>query len=163
MFTVRNGSPDYTRTGLGKSYCEKILIVDVDQVTPMHFHWSKIEDIINRGGGKLVLQIYNATPDEHLDPTGDVIISTDGVQRRIPAGGTVELAPGESITLPQRCYHQFWGAGGRVLVGEVSSVNDDDVDNRFHARVGRFPEIEEDESPLYLLVKDYPRYYQAAK
>jgi D-lyxose ketol-isomerase len=47
-----------------------------------------------------------------------------------------------------------------VLVGEVSAVNDDQEDNRFHKPLGRFPDIEEDEPPLYLLVNDYTDYYQ---
>jgi D-lyxose ketol-isomerase len=57
-------------------------------------------------------------------------------------------------------YHRFYGESGkgRVLVGEVSAVNDDRTDNRFYEPVGRFPEIEEDEKPLHLLVTDYPRY-----
>jgi D-lyxose ketol-isomerase len=85
----------------------------------------------------------------------------DGVVRTVPAGGVVELKPGESITLVSGMYHKFWGAGGRILVGEVSLVNDDNVDNRFHGQVGRFPEIVEDEPPLYLLTNDYARYYGA--
>ncbi|HEX5691680.1 MAG TPA: D-lyxose/D-mannose family sugar isomerase, partial [Roseiflexaceae bacterium] len=64
------------------------------------------------------------------------------------------------ITLQPYCYHEFWGADSRVLVGEVSTVNDDSADNRFYAPVGRFPAIEEDEPPYYLLVNDYARYYQ---
>jgi hypothetical protein len=44
---------------------------------------------------------------------------------------------------------------GYVLAGEVSSINDDDGDNRFHEDLGRFPMIEEDELPLRLLVGDY--------
>ena len=44
---------------------------------------------------------------------------------------------------------------GRVLLGEVSVVNDDVNDNRFHQPVGRFPEVEEDEPPHRLLVGDY--------
>ena len=71
------------------------------------------------------------------------------------AGEIVVLNPGESITLPSRLYHEFWGEGSRVLVGEVSLVNDDRTDNRFYEAVGRFPEIEEDEPPLHLLVPDY--------
>ena len=67
MFTIRNGHPRNWKTRQGKLYAEKILIVDVDQVTPMHFHWIKMEDIINRGGGRLVIQLYNSTPDEDLD------------------------------------------------------------------------------------------------
>jgi D-lyxose ketol-isomerase len=159
LFTVRNGHPRNLKQMQGKLYAEKIMIVEVGQVTPYHFHWNKMEDIINRGGGKLVVQLYNSTPDDKFADT-DVTVSTDGVQRVIKAGGLVELGPGESISLPSRLYHQFWGAEARVLVGEVSMVNDDTLDNRFHEPVGRFPSIVEDEPPLYLLVTDYARYYQ---
>lgn len=158
LFTVRNGSPENLRTGKGKLYAEKIMIVDVDQVTPMHFHWVKTEDIINRGGGDLVISLYNATSDEGLADT-PVTVSIDGVEHTVAAGGRVVLHPGESITLPPYLYHKFWGEAGRVLVGEVSVVNDDKSDNRFFEPIGRFPEIEEDEPPLYLLCTDYPRYY----
>jgi D-lyxose ketol-isomerase len=159
IFTIRNGSMAELKQGHGKVYAEKLLIVDVKQVTPMHFHWSKTEDIINRGGGNLVIQLYNSTQDEKLD-TSDVVVYTDGVKRVVKAGNTITLGPGESISLVGGLYHKFWGEGERVLVGEVSSVNDDDVDNRFYEPVGRFPEIEEDEPPLYPLVKDYAKYYQ---
>jgi hypothetical protein len=155
IFTIRNGNlsnPDDR-----KAYAEKILIVEEDQVTPMHFHWSKMEDIINRGGGNLMMQLYNATEDEKLADT-PVEVSCDGVKRTVPAGGTVRLTPGESITIVQRLYHKFWGESGKgtVLVGEVSSVNDDRTDNRFREPMGRFPQIEEDEAPLHLLCNEYP-------
>ena len=159
LFTIRNGHPHNWQTLQGKLYAEKIMLVGVDQVTPMHFHWNKSEDIINRGGGKLVIQLYNSTADEGLANT-DVTVSTDGVQRVVKAGDTVVLSPGESITLPSRLYHAFWGAESRVMVGEVSMVNDDKTDNRFYEPVGRFPQIEENEPPLHLLVTDYARYYE---
>ena len=159
LFTVRNGNSDNWKTLRGKLYAEKILIVEENQITPYHFHWSKMEDIINRGGGNLMIQVYNATPEEELDPTSSVTLSVDGVKRQFQAGGILSLGPGESVTLPQYCYHQFWAQDGRVLVGEVSLVNDDHTDNRFNAPVGRFPTIEEDEEPLYLLCNDYGRYY----
>jgi D-lyxose ketol-isomerase len=162
LFTIRNGSPENLKRMQGKVYAEKILIVDVDQVTPLHFHWNKMEDIINRGGGNLVIQLYNSTPDDKLADT-DVTVSIDGVKRVVKAGGLVELTPGESISLPRRLYHQFWGGGDRVLVGEVSMVNDDKLDNRFYDPVGRFPEIEEDEPPLYLLYTDYTKYYKPGR
>ena len=158
LFTVRNGRPENLKLMRGKLYAEKIMIVDVDQITPMHFHWAKTEDIINRGGGNLVIQLYNASEDEGLADTA-VIASVDGVRRTVKAGDCVTLHPGESITLPHRLYHKFWGAESRVLVGEVSLVNDDNADNRFYESLGRFPAIEEDEPPLYLLCKDYLRYY----
>ena len=160
LFTVRNGSVDNWKTLRGKLYAEKIMIVEENQITPYHFHWNKMEDIINRGGGNLMIQLYNATPQEEFDPTSNVVLSVDGVERTFTAGDILSLTPGESVSLPQYCYHQFWGQGGRVLVGEVSMVNDDHSDNRFNPPTGRFPTIEEDEEPLYLLCNDYERYYQ---
>ena len=160
LFTVRNGHPNNLKTGNGKLYAEKLLVVDPDQVTPLHYHWHKVEDFINRGGGKLIMELYNATPDGGLDDT-PVTISLDGVKRTMKAGELIELGPGESITLPVEVYHKFWGAEKRVLVGEISNVNDDNNDNRFYEPVGRFARIEnEDEPPLHLLVTDYPRYYR---
>lgn len=161
LFTVRNGNPANLKSCTGKVYAEKIMIVDVGQITPMHFHWNKVEDIINRGGGKLVIQLYNSTEDEKLADTG-LTVSMDGVVYTLKAGDTVTLSPGQSITLPTGLYHKFWGAESRVLVGEVSTVNDDNSDNCFYEPIGRFPDIEEDEPPLYLLVGDYPRYYSGA-
>jgi D-lyxose ketol-isomerase len=57
-------------------------------------------------------------------------------------------------------YHRFYGepGKGKVLVGEVSKVNDDTTDNCFYENVGRFPEIEEDEEPLHLLGSDYGKF-----
>jgi len=152
LFTIRNGKYHSDK----KPYAEKIMIVEENQETPMHYHWAKMEDIINRGGGNLVIQLYNATSGNQLDST-PVHFKTDGIKRSMPAGGKVALIPGESICLEQGMYHRFYGepGKGRVLVGEVSAVNDDTRDNCFFEPVGRFPVIEEDEAPLHLLVSDY--------
>ena len=154
LFTIRNGNinnPDDK-----KPYAEKLLITQENQVTPCHFHWSKMEDIINRGGGELVIEVHNSTEDEELADT-DVNICIDGRKTTVPAGSRVRLKPGESIAIQQGMYHKFWAEGGKVLVGEVSMVNDDNADNRFYLPAGRFPEIEEDEAPLYLLCNEYPK------
>jgi D-lyxose ketol-isomerase len=161
VFTVRNGSQAEMHAKRGKLYCEKLLVVGVEQVTPMHFHWNKVEDIINRGGGCLDIQLYNSTDDDGLAES-TVVAHLDGVSRLVRAGDVVRLTPGESITLPSRLYHKFWGTEGRVLVGEVSLVNDDQNDNHFHDGVGRFPAIEEDEEPLHLLTMDYPKYWRCS-
>ncbi len=42
-----------------------------------------------------------------------------------------------------------------MLIGEVSTVNDDETDNIFREPIGRFAQIEEDEAPTHLLVSDY--------
>ena len=161
-FTLRNGSLDDLERARGELYCEKILIVGVKQVTPLHFHWNKTEDIINRGGGTLAVQLYNTTKDGTLTDD-EVLVYTDGIRRQVPAGGILTLEVGESITLCPYCYHAFWAKGEPVLAGEVSLVNDDQRDNRFYEAPGRFPAIEEDEAPLYLMVTDYDRYYQAGQ
>ena len=153
MFTLRNGNfndPKYV-----KPYAEKLLIVEEGQITPYHFHWSKMEDIINRGGGDLMVKVYNSTEDEQFADTV-VDIYMDGRHFTVPAGSVVRIRPGESIAIQQGMYHSFWAEGGKALIGEVSQVNDDRVDNRFHEPMGRFPEIEEDEKPLYLLGNEYP-------
>lgn len=155
MFTIRNGN--FNDKKYDKPYAEKLLIVEEEQVTPYHFHWKKMEDIINRGGGNLVIKMYNSTEDGQFAET-PVEVFSDGRTYTIPAGGTVTLKPGESITLKCGQYHKFWGekGTGKILVGEVSKVNDDRVDNRFYEPTGRFPEIDEDEKPLYLLGNEYP-------
>jgi D-lyxose ketol-isomerase len=151
LFTIRNGQ---AKGGTGKPYAEKIMLVEPHQVTPMHFHWSKMEDIINRAGGELVLQLYNSLPDESIDQQTPVRVAVDGIVRTIPPGGFVRLAPGESTTLTPGLYHEFWAEKAACMVGEVSMVNDDRCDNRFLQPVGRFPPIEEDEPPGHLLCSD---------
>lgn len=147
LFTVRNGD----------HYAEKIMITRENQVTPWHFHWVKVEDIINRGGGILTVELAWATEDESaLDETRAVRVFCDGLPRDVPPKGKIDLLPGESVTLPPYLYHKFYGAPGHgmVLVGEVSLRNDDRTDNRFLEPLGRFPEIEEDEPPYRLLCNE---------
>lgn len=154
LFTIRNGKPGQAK---GKTYAEKLMIVREAQITPWHFHSCKMEDIINRGGGRLVIELSNADKNEGLDDS-PVTVQVDGITRTVLGGGRIVLSPGESITLPQRLYHNFYGEKGHgwVLVGEVSSVNDDLTDNRFLDPTGRFPKIEEDQAPLYFLCNEYP-------
>jgi D-lyxose ketol-isomerase len=153
LFTIRNGNlsnPKYI-----KPYAEKMLISQVDQLSPNHFHWNKMEDIINRGGGILMLQLWNSTPEEKLDDT-DVTVRVDGKICTVPAGGKVFLKPGESITLTPKLYHLFTAKEEKVLAWEVSMVNDDNTDNRFYETQARFTEIEEDEPAEFLLCNEYP-------
>jgi D-lyxose ketol-isomerase len=156
LFTVRNGNYQ-NPSRYPKKYAEKIMIVKPGQVTPMHFHWKKREDIINRSGGNLVLELYESSEDEKLsDELFEV--SIDGVKMECHAGQRIILTPGESICLEPYMYHTFYGEKGKraVIVGEVSDVNDDANDNRFLKPLGRFPTIEEDEEPIHLLCTEYP-------
>lgn len=156
LFTVRNGNNADLGKGRGMLYAEKAMISRKDQYSPMHRHNLKAEDIINRGGGTLVIELCGDT-DGKCDRTKGVVVHTDGIRREIPAGGHLRLKPGESVTLmPNEHWHAFWGEGGDVFIGEVSTVNDDNTDNVFEdPRISRFSGIEEDEEPLHLLVSDY--------
>jgi len=155
LITLRNGNrnnPKYK-----KVYAEKLLMLKEGQHSPMHFHWNKSEDIINRGGGTLLIHVYNDDGEGGLAQT-DVLVNSDGRSYYVPAGTAVELNPGESITLWPHQYHDFdvLTGSGDVLIGEVSMCNDDNTDNRFYENVGRFPAIEEDEEPYRLLCFEYP-------
>ncbi len=152
LITLRNGS--MTNPKYPKTYCEKLMMQEEGQRTPYHFHFYKTEDIINRGGATLVIKLYNSNPDGSFADT-DVMVSSDGRNYGVPAGSEIRLAPGESVTLLQGQYHTFWAEDGMVMITEVSQVNDDRIDNRFYEDIGRFPAIEEDEEPLYLLATDY--------
>jgi D-lyxose ketol-isomerase len=151
MFTLRNGASSGPLTA--KPYAEKVMMVRDRQLTPLHYHARKTEDIINRGSsgmGRLAVQLYRSTPGLRLadDPLSVVC---DGISHHVEAGGTILLGPGESITLPPYLYHAFIAIEGDALIGEVSSINDDDTDNFFYEPIGRYPEIEEDEPPVRLL------------
>jgi D-lyxose ketol-isomerase len=154
LFTIRNGNP--YRPSCKKPYAEKILIAGPGQLTPYHYHQSKMEDIINRGGkGVLNVQVFASLGEKQLDKTSPVPVAVDGRNFTAAPGTVIRLRPGESITLFQGVFHQFWCDTGQLLLGEVSMVNDDHRDNFFLEERGRFPEIEEDEPPLHLLVGDY--------
>lgn len=157
LITIRNGNlkmDQYTKT-----YAEKLLLVKEGQMAPMHFHWNKMEDIINRGGGTLQIEVYNDDGKGGLADT-DVNIISDGRSYMVPAGTWITLENGQSITLERHVYHKFHGVPGTgsVLIGEVSQCNDDNTDNRWYDdKVGRFPAIEEDEPPYRLLCNEYPK------
>ena len=50
LITLRNGN-FHMQDQYPKVYAEKIIMVLEGQECPQHFHWKKMEDIINRGGG----------------------------------------------------------------------------------------------------------------
>ncbi|MCC1491169.1 D-lyxose/D-mannose family sugar isomerase [Cognatishimia sp. F0-27] len=155
LFTTRNGLSADLGQKSAMLYAEKIMISREHQLSPMHRHDLKVEDIINKGGGKLVLELFKSDATGGIDRDAPVTVMCDGMPRQLEAGGLLKLDPGESVTLYPDTWHAFWGEGGDVLIGEVSTVNDDLTDNIFEQPIGRFSNIEEDEAPLHLLVSDY--------
>ena len=156
LITLRNGNvkqKKYTKT-----YAEKLLFLKEGQSAAMHFHWTKMEDIINRGGGNVQIRVYESGPDGGFSDS-DVTVNSDGRSYMVPAGTVVTLHPGESITIYPYLYHDFHVEphSGPVLLGEVSMCNDDQEDNRFYQPIGRFPKIEDDEPPYRFLCNEYPK------
>ena len=156
LITLRNGNvhdPKYT-----KSYAEKLCRNIEGQISPMHFHWNKMEDIINRGGGNLLVKLYCANEDNSMNMEKEVEVCSDGRRYMVPAGTEIRLTPGQSVTLYPYYYHEIRVEPGTKegLIGEVSMCNDDNTDNCFLKELGRFPAIEEDEPAYRLLCNEYP-------
>ncbi|TGD66474.1 D-lyxose/D-mannose family sugar isomerase [Tabrizicola sp. WMC-M-20] len=158
LFTLRNGDLADLQRGGGMCYAEKLLISRQDQLSPMHTHVIKAEDIINRGGATLVIELYGSDDQGRFARDRGGVVRCDGLERAYAPGEKLKLAPGESVTLMPGDWHAFWGEGGDVLIGEVSTVNDDLTDNVFVEPIGRFADIEEDVAPTHLLVSDYDRW-----
>ena len=158
LFTLRNGRLSDLTAGRGMAYAEKLLISRRDQLSPMHTHAIKAEDIINRGGATLVVELFGSDDAGRFAADRGGTVLCDGLARPYAPGEKLRLAPGESVTLMPGDWHAFWGEGGDVLIGEVSTVNDDLTDNIFREPIGRFAAVEEDEAPLHLLVSDYDRW-----
>lgn len=151
LFTLRNGHPSNENS---QGYAEKLMVSQVGQVVPFHYHKQKTEDIINRGGGLFKIEVCNSTAEGKLAKS-DCAVYIDGQRQNVQAGTTFTLEPGSSIHIPPGLYHKFWSDQAPVLIGEVSTVNDDLTDNYFLEEIGRFPLVVEDEPIRYLLVSDY--------
>ncbi len=157
LFTVRNGDKNDPNTT--SPYAEKYIILDdkTEQQIPYHYHISKAEDIINRGGGVLVVQLYNRTADDKLDEEKNVEFYMDCVKHTVKPGEPIYVTPGNSITIEPYIFHRFYPEKdkGLLIVGEVSKVNDDNNDNIFLVKSQRYCEIEEDEKKVYPLCNEY--------
>ena len=160
LLTLRNGEAADLARGKGMLYAEKLLICRRGQITPNHRHNIKAEDIIVRGGGRCAFVLHMSDRDGGIDRKAEVTVHSDGVLKRLPAGGKLVLGPGESVTLLPGVWHTFWAEDRDALLGEVSTVNDDVTDNVFEEAIGRFADIEEDEPPYRVLVSDYDRFFR---
>lgn len=157
LFTLRNGS--LQDSSLGTPYAEKLILLKDGQRLPLHYHASKTEDIINRGGGVLAIKLYNALPSGEVDYEAPVSADLDGVRKTFKPGEEIHIASGASITLRPFQYHLFWAKEGKgdLVCGEVSSINDDQTDNYNAEPVSRFSTVEEDEKIIHPLCNEYDR------
>lgn len=146
LFCLRNGIQSDPQS---VPYAEKLLFIDENQETPFHFHKIKMEDIINRGGGILIVEFRHQ--DSSLQDK--IQVNVDGNLHALEPDEPLELEAGQSVTMSRGLYHRFYAKPGHgmVLGGEVSQVNDDSGDNYFLEKIGRFASITEDEEALHPL------------
>ena len=134
-------------------YCEKLMYARKGQTTPAHTHAKKKEDIICRSG-QLVLQLWKEHPDT-AKPGEGFSANVNGEDRELVNGTELTLDAGERITLLPGIYHAFWAGKPETIIGEVSTANDDEHDNFFaNPDIGRYPGIEEDETPQIRLISE---------
>ena len=154
IFTLRNGHPHLKQ--YPKTYCQKVMFLKEDQKSPIHYHKNKMEDIINAGGGNIMIRLWTIDENKSLSKKS-LTVKIDSQERKINGGQAVCLAPGQSICVTPLTYHQFWAQKnlGLTLSMEISSVNNDTKDNFWLKPAKRFPKIEEDEARHYLLCSEY--------
>ena len=153
------GLGDFSKHGLilvnlaeEEEYCEKLMFAYKNQITPAHTHKKKKEDIICRTG-KLAIQVWSAHPDQISEHPFE--LKKNGEMVPLKDGEIVRLNSGERITLTPGIYHEFYPESEVCIIGEVSTANDDLNDNFFvNDDIGRFSEIEEDETPVVKLLSD---------
>lgn len=168
LFTLRNGVAGDSH--FHKPYAEKLILDPEGQRAPAHYHENKMEDLINRFGGNLIAVMHTVNNDG--GPSDEpVSVQVNGQSIQVEAGEEIRLHPGESLCIPPRTIHQFWGEPGTgfqvdgigyTVSGEVSSVCDDHNDNFFMEPMRRFPQIVEDEPARYVLCHEYPPASQPA-
>lgn len=97
-----------------------------------------------------------ARPEGKIEEDRSGNVFCDGNNHDFAAGQKkLRLASGESVTLMPGNWHAFLGKDG-VLIGKISTVINDQIDNVFREPIGRFANIEDDVSPKHLpVVSDY--------
>ncbi|MFP4381073.1 MAG: D-lyxose/D-mannose family sugar isomerase [Candidatus Sumerlaeia bacterium] len=163
-FIERNGIVDEMRefaqrhSVQDKAYGERLGFIQKRQATAMLKHNISTKDIVNRGGGDLVVQIFLSTPDDELDEHNRIPTCINGIAYNIKAGGISRLAPGDGITIHAGVFHKFWAEKAGCIVGEIytSSPKKNEI---FLLEPGEwYNRIEEDEDPLFLLNHEYPEF-----
>lgn len=152
------GLGNFTKSGLvlvnlaeHPEYCEKLMYAKRHQVLPLHTHRRKKEDIICRAG-RLAVELWNGHPKKTRKGIQFTVLR-NGEPIKVRSGQTIILQAGERITLVPGVYHAFWPESREAIIGEVSTANDDAHDNFFvDPRIGRFPQIEENERPFVRLL-----------
>ncbi len=79
LCTLRNGHVADLQRGGGMCHAEKLLIARQHQLSPMHTHVIKAEDIINRDGATLVVELSGSDPEGTCSDKHGGRVRCDGI------------------------------------------------------------------------------------
>ncbi len=148
-FILRRGDPEAEK--YRKPYSEEIFMCRKGTSVPPHCHLSRMQDIVNRGGGVLTVRILGTRKGME-----NVTLRKDGFTFTVHQYGLVKLCEGESLTIPAGCIHEICADGDDVAVSEISTFMCITSDDYFTVRKpARSLKLEEDEPPYRLLISDY--------
>ena len=106
----------------------------------------------------MFIKMWNTVDGKAVDTPVEVY--QDGIKHVYQAGEEVLIYPGNSISIVPGVAHTFGPkvGTGDLLCGEVSKVNDDNVDN-YHIEFepNQYVDIEEDEPVVHPLCNEYGR------
>ncbi len=78
------------KSAMPKKSCTSATAGDADA-----FSLAQAEDIINRGGGNLIIELWNAGAHEETENT-DVTVTIDGCRQTHMPGSQLRLTPGRA-------------------------------------------------------------------
>ena len=78
-----------------------------EQEIPLHYHIHKTEDIINRTGGILCVEVMAKGADGSPNKNLPVTLWFDGEKKTLAGGSVAKIPPGNSITLTPLCFPPF--------------------------------------------------------
>ena len=155
LFTTRNGTLADLNKGRGMLYAEKIMISRDRQLSPMHRHDIKAEDIINRGGGDLVIELFASDPQGGIDRDSEVTVLTDGMAATLAGRRAAAAEAGRERHADARRLARLLGRGRRCL--HRRSLDRQRRQDRQRVRAADRPLLRHRgrRGPVHLLVSDY--------
>lgn len=147
------GNHEYPLT----SFSRKYLFVQAGQTEPHHFHRQKArKEVSVLAGAPVRFELAWAENDTTLSDR-NVDVAVDGIWHHIPAGGSVMVNPGETITLPGNLSHIISVAEGGpdTIMMETSTANNDRSDNIFPFMTPTSKSVIDDVSARYQLLDEH--------
>jgi hypothetical protein len=140
-----------TRTYPATAFSRKFLFVQAGQTEPHHFHRQKErKEVTVLAGAPVRFELAWADGDTALSDKA-VEVQVDGIWHSMPAGDSIVIQPGETITLPGELSHiiSVAGDGLDTIMVETCTANNNNTDNIFPFMTPTSQPVDEDAERLY--------------